>query len=288
MKKLIFILLSAIFILSASADTATNNSFSSVELSDEVGNSQVNSYFPKDSHIIADEAGILSKSSIDTLYELLSKAEHNSTNQIWVVTVKSLGGYEIEKFANELFRKIGLGQKDKNNGVLLLIAPNEKRVRIEVGYGLEGILTDYKSKKIINEQILPYFKKSEYEKGVINGAKAIVDLLDNSEAQYISDKQKGGIFSLILDKFGKFILFSFAFLGGAVDIIIILYVFSKILSSVVKNSKENDIDVLSSSRRQRSNDSWSSSESWGSSSSSSSSSGGGGGSSGGGGASGSW
>ena len=88
----------------------------------------------------------------------LADLEQKSTIQLVVATVPSLGGQEIEPYANALFRHWRLGQKDKNNGVLFLIAPNEHRMRIEVGYGLEGTLTDATSKLIIANAAAPRFK----------------------------------------------------------------------------------------------------------------------------------
>src|SRR5690606_20104641 len=83
----------------------------------------------------------------------------------------------IEEYANRLFRAWGLGQKDKNNGVLLLVAPNEREVRIEVGYGLEGTLTDALSSRIIHEIMLPAFRSSDMPGGVEAGTLAILKVL---------------------------------------------------------------------------------------------------------------
>ena len=110
---------------------------------------------------VIDEAGILRPQIEEALNDLLIKFDENSTNQISVVSVKSLGGYEIEEFANEQARFLALGQKKYDNGILLLVAPNERKVRIEVGYGLEGVLTDGIAKRIIDYKILPHFKAGD-------------------------------------------------------------------------------------------------------------------------------
>lgn len=83
----------------------------------------------------------------------------NPTNQVVVATIPSLEGQEIEEYGYRLGRHWGIGQKDKNNGVLLIVAPQERRVRIEVGYGLEGTLTDALSSRIVKQEILPWFRK---------------------------------------------------------------------------------------------------------------------------------
>ena len=94
-----------------------------------------------------------------------------------VATVKSLQGTSIEDFANQLFRHWQLGQKDKNNGVLFLVAPNERKVRIEVGYGLEGHLTDAASRLVIENIVLPHFRTGDFAGGVTSGTRSIVTIL---------------------------------------------------------------------------------------------------------------
>lgn len=102
-----------------------------------------------------------------------------------MATVKSLEGDEIEPYANALFRAWGLGEKQKNNGVLLLVAPNEHKMRIEVGYGLEGTLTDALSKIIITNAMAPRFKLGDYGGGIERGVDDIITVLttDSSEWQ---------------------------------------------------------------------------------------------------------
>src|SRR5229473_159628 len=114
--------------------------------------------FPPLTDRVVDEAHILSAREREALVAKLAELETKSGIQLVVVTVNSLQGQEIEPYANELFRAWKLGEKTKNNGVLLLVAPKERRVRIEVGYGLEGTLTDALSKVIITNAITPRFK----------------------------------------------------------------------------------------------------------------------------------
>ena len=114
----------------------------------------------------------------------LAELETKSGIQLVVATVASLGGEEIEPYANELFRTWKLGEKTKNNGVLLLVAPNERKVRIEVGYGLEGTLTDALSKVIITNAIAPRFKAGDFGDGVSRGVDDIITVLTTDASEW--------------------------------------------------------------------------------------------------------
>ena len=114
----------------------------------------------------------------------LADLETKSGIQLVVATVSSLEGQEIEPYANELFRTWKLGEKDKNNGVLLLVAPNEHRVRIEVGYGLEGTLTDALSKVIITNAITPRFKAGDFGGGISRGVDDIITVLTTDASEW--------------------------------------------------------------------------------------------------------
>jgi uncharacterized protein len=109
--------------------------------------------FPMLTGRVVDETGILSPSFEAEITTQLAAHEQATTNQLVVVTLKSLQGYGIADYANQLFRQWGIGQKDKNNGVLLVVAPDERKMRIVVGYGLEGVLTDAISRDIIERHI---------------------------------------------------------------------------------------------------------------------------------------
>ena len=94
-----------------------------------------------------------------------------------VVTLTSLQGYTIEDYGYQLGRYWGIGQKGKNTGAMLIVAPKEHKVRIEVGYGLEGTLTDATSRTIIENDILPNFKRGDFNAGVLAGTKSILNVL---------------------------------------------------------------------------------------------------------------
>jgi uncharacterized protein len=122
---------------------------------------------------VNDYAGILSAETRSKLEKQLQQHEDSTSNQIVLLTVASLQGQPIEELANEIFNTWQLGQQGKNNGVLLLISPDDRKVRIEVGYGLESVLTDAHCSRIIRNELIPSFKYKEYDMGVIAGVDAI-------------------------------------------------------------------------------------------------------------------
>ena len=135
--------------------------------------------FPPLTGRVVDEAGILDQASKDALDRKLADFESKTTGQLVIVTVKSLQGTSIEDHGYQLGRHWGIGQKEKNSGALLIVAPNERKVRIEVGYGLEGNLTDAVSKLIIENSILPRFKANDYAGGIARGVDDVIQVLIN-------------------------------------------------------------------------------------------------------------
>jgi uncharacterized protein len=133
--------------------------------------------FPVLTGRIVDEAGLLSGQDYAEINSALEALETASTDQLAVVTLKSLQGYPIEDFGYQLGRKWGIGQKGKDNGILLIVAPNERKVRIEVGRGLEPVMTDALSKLIIENAILPEFRRGDYPAGIRAGVRDIKDVL---------------------------------------------------------------------------------------------------------------
>src|SRR6516164_7143758 len=125
--------------------------------------------FPPLTGRVVDQANIMTAQSRTDLEAKLKELEDKSSIQLVVATVKSLQGSDVETYANGLFRSWKLGEAKKNNGVLLLIAPAEHKVRIEVGYGLEGTLTDALSSVIISSAIVPRFKANDYSGGIERG-----------------------------------------------------------------------------------------------------------------------
>jgi uncharacterized protein len=145
--------------------------------------------FPNLSGRVVDTANILTQQERMTLSSTLQQHEEKTTNQIVVVTLSSLNNYDIADYGYQLARYWGIGTKEKNNGVLLIIAPNERQLRIEVGYGLEGQLTDKLSHDIIHYKITPEFKKEAYYQGILKGTQEIINVIDgNSELQQFNNQ----------------------------------------------------------------------------------------------------
>ncbi len=133
--------------------------------------------FPALTGRIVDEAGLLDAADRASITESLAGLETKTTDQLVVVTLKSLQGTSIEDYGYQLGRRWQIGQKDNNNGVLLIVASTERKVRIEVGYGLEGTLTDALTKIIIENAILPLFKTGDFPGGIKRGVNDIVQVL---------------------------------------------------------------------------------------------------------------
>ena len=133
--------------------------------------------FPKLTGRVVDDANLLSPSQEQALTSKLASLEQQSGRQLVVATLPDLQGYDISDFGYQLGRAWGIGSKDKNDGALLIIAPNERKVRIEVGYGLEGIMTDALSSQIIRNAVTPRFKAGDMPGGIDAGVDAIGKLL---------------------------------------------------------------------------------------------------------------
>ena len=130
--------------------------------------------FPALTGRVVDDANLLSAATRAELSALFARHEKDTGNQVVVATLADLQGYDIADFGVQLGRHWKIGQKDRNNGVLLIVAPRERKVRIEIGYGLEGDLTDALGRDIIESDILPHFRQGDYEAGIRAGAKAIL------------------------------------------------------------------------------------------------------------------
>lgn len=140
--------------------------------------------FPALTGRVVDEAGVLDTATRAALTDAVAGLESKTTDQLVVVTLKSLQGTSIEDYGYQLGRRWQIGQKDKNNGVLLIVAPNERKVRIEVGYGLEGTLTDAIGKLIIENSILPRFKAGDFPGGIKRGVEDIIQVLSGEAEEW--------------------------------------------------------------------------------------------------------
>jgi uncharacterized protein len=131
--------------------------------------------YPSYSAYVNDYASVLDSSWKIKTEDLITKVEQETTCEIAVAVVKSLEGVTIEEYAVKLFEKWGVGKKKEDNGVLLLVAIDDHKLKIEVGYGLEGTITDLEAGNIINDVIVPKFKQNDYNTGVYDGVVAIVN-----------------------------------------------------------------------------------------------------------------
>ncbi|WP_296256726.1 MULTISPECIES: TPM domain-containing protein [unclassified Pseudomonas] len=133
--------------------------------------------FPALNGRVVDTAGMLDNPSRERLSQMLRAHEELTTEQVVVVTVPDLQGSTIEDYGYQLGRFWAIGQKGKDNGALLIVAKDERKVRIEVGYGLEDRLTDAQSSVIVNQIIIPAFKQGDFAGGINKGTEAIVQVL---------------------------------------------------------------------------------------------------------------
>jgi uncharacterized membrane protein YgcG len=157
--------------------------------------------YPPLSGRIVDDADLLSQADRAELDAELKALEDKSSDQVVVVTLPSLQGFTIEDFGYQLGRHWGIGTKEKDNGVLLIVAPNERKVRIEVGRGLRPILTDAMSNVIINGAILPRFRTGDYAGGIrrVKG----IELVLTGDAAELAERVKGRHDATIEDRLAR-------------------------------------------------------------------------------------
>lgn len=166
--------------------------------------------FPELTGRVVDEANLLPAAQQEQLTQTLADFEQATSIQLVVVTLKSTPPVAIEDFGYQLGRHWGIGEKGKNNGILLIVDPTSHQLRIEVGYGLEGALTDAQSKMIIEQVIVPRFKQGDYASGIVAGASAIMQTVKGEgtpkPAGATTANQDGGI------SFATFLIFLFLFM----------------------------------------------------------------------------
>ncbi len=238
--------------------------------------------FPALSGRVVDQARVITAESRSEIEAKSKDLEEKSGIQLAVATVVPLQGSDIETYANELFRYWKLGEAKKNNGVLFLIAPAEHKVRIEVGYGLEGTLTDALSSVIISSVVVPRFKTNDFSGGIEGGVDGIVSVLNGDAADWQPKVRLRAD-----DIRGSDLAALFMFIFIVTLLVVAVWQRARSGHDVIRHRRR----VWVQSRSSSSASSSSSRSSGGSSSSSGSSDSGfsgGGGSSGGGGASGSW
>lgn len=148
---------------------------------------------PNPPKLVNDLAGVMTHDQVETLERKLYTYDDSTSNQIVVVTIKSTGEYDIQDVALKILRDWGVGNKEKNNGIVLLAAIDDRKIWIATGYGLEGAIPDITAKHIIENEIVPNFKQSNYYRGFDEATSAIIKAAAGeykAEAGY--NKRRGG------------------------------------------------------------------------------------------------
>lgn len=183
---------------------------------------------------INDISGSLSKDTVAQLEAKLQEHEKNTSNQVAVLIIDSLEGEILEEYSLKVAENWKLGQKGKDNGVLLLIVKNDRKLRIEVGYGLESALTDAQSNRIINYGIVPKFKSGEFDNGVTEGVNGILATIQGeaytppippaTTTHSFEENSKPGFFTKLGDIIGTIVTYIIAF----VILLIILFILAAV------------------------------------------------------------
>lgn len=147
--------------------------------------------FPELTGRVVDNADMIDKSEQARLTNMLAAHEQKSGEQVVVVTLPDLGGVTIEEYGYQLGRHWGIGAKGEDTGALLIVAKAERKIRIEVGYGLEGRLTDAQSSVIVNRIVTPAFKQGEFSRGIVDGTAAMVRVLGGNPLAEAEQSRRG-------------------------------------------------------------------------------------------------
>ena len=163
---------------------------------------------PQSKSIVTDYTNTLSDGERQSLEQKLTAFNDSTSSQVAIVIMGSVGNYDIAEYSVQLYNRWGIGQKEKNNGVLILVAKEDRKVWITTGYGMEGVLPDALSKRIVNNDILPNFKTGNYYEGLDNAVNSIISIV---RGEYTADntihkKKKVPWFGVLLALFVLFIV----------------------------------------------------------------------------------
>lgn len=178
------------------------------------------SYQPTNNFFVNDFANILSSSTESKVQELAVNTQNATTAQVVVVTVPDLEGIDIEGYANELFNNWKIGDSSKDNGVLLLISSGDRKVRIEIGYGLEGAINDAKAGRILDDVAIPYMKNNDYDTAVLGVVTQLQGIIYNEYGveggfdNYENEENLEIISAMLVIGFTIFIIFLRIFLAS--------------------------------------------------------------------------
>ena len=166
---------------------------------------------------VSNPDGILSDKTVATLDQMLYQMQAENTAEIAVVAVESIGNKDIDIFATDLFSSWGIGKKSKDNGVLILFILDQRKITFRTGYGVEGVLPDAICKRIQTRDMLPYFKKGDYDNGFINGVGTITKVLTTpgatEELTAVRENEEFSAISLISGYLTFSVIFSFIMLA---------------------------------------------------------------------------
>lgn len=166
---------------------------------------------PVPPRLVNDYAGLMSSTNVQNLEDKLVRYNDSTSSQIVIVTLKTLDGYPIEDYAIQLARKWEIGQKDKDNGILILVAKEDRLMRIEVGTGLEPYVTDLATKRIREEILAPAFKQSNYFKGLDDATDRLFQLMTGTFHYDESDSKRSEEFPSVLFVILVILFFLFLF-----------------------------------------------------------------------------
>lgn len=174
---------------------------------------------PSEQSFVFDYAEMLSPEEISDIRTKADAIKKKNGAEVTVVTINSLGDWTIEEFAHELFNTWGLGKEKANNGLLLLVnkesivANKSGRVRIEVGYGLEGVLPDGKCGRILDTYALPAWEKQEYSKGIVDTVDAICKIVEGEEVELVQEAEEANTIEMVLMTIFGLFLFGMVVFG---------------------------------------------------------------------------
>jgi uncharacterized protein len=176
--------------------------------------------FPKAIDRVNDFANVIDPATEAEIDRQLHLLEQKTSSEIAVATVESLNGMSVEEYANKLFKQWGIGQAKQDNGVLVLVAPNEREMRIEVGYGLEGVLPDGLAGQVIRDDFTPRFRENDYSGGIRNGVNHLGDIVEKHQVltpeEIAKLNQDAGVtvpYWFMIPFFGLFVTIGFGMMG---------------------------------------------------------------------------
>ena len=175
--------------------------------------------FPAATGRVNDFAGVLDAAVEAEIDQLLADLERKTSSEVAVVVVGSLDGMSVDDYANRMFKAWGVGQATQDNGVLIVVAPREREMRIEVGYGLEGVLPDGLAGEIIRDQFTPRFRDDDYPGGIRDGVRRVVEVIERHQvltpelARFDESSSTDAPVALLLPFFGLFVAIGFFLIG---------------------------------------------------------------------------